>query len=320
MRYVIFFRITSTIFDVLTNMSARNADKSAKLKTTVMKKTILVILLLFFSSSVFAQTNPELNLSDRTLGIGNKGVSKELNGEIVAAKTKDFTFTINPYLWLTGVGGSVGVPGLIEEGYPSSVEFNKSFSDLAGSLKFALMVAGKFKYKKVSLLYDVDYMNLKGFDATVPEGYGLASANPSFKQLTTDLALAYSIGTGSKNVALDVYGGTRIWSLDAEITLKETNGNQVMKSKKNSWVDPVIGFQADFVLSKKWYSYVKTDFGGFGVNSDWTYMLIGGFGYMFSPQWNTSAGLKYLGVSFDKERTVWKVNEVGLLLSLGYIY
>ncbi|MBK6504382.1 MAG: hypothetical protein IPG02_01600 [Ignavibacteria bacterium] len=253
------------------------------------------------------------------MGIGNKGNAKELNGDIVAAKTKDFTFTINPYVWFTGVGGSVGIPD-ISDGYPPYVEFNKSFSDLAGSLKFALMVAGKFKYKKVILLYDVDYMNLKDFDATVPDGYGLASANPSFKQLTTDLALAYSIGTGSKNVSLDVYGGTRIWSLKTEITFNGTNGTQVMKSGDKSWVDPIFGFQADFILSKQWFSYVKTDFGGLGVNSDWTYMLIGGVGYKFSPQWNTSFGLKYLGVSLDKDKTVWKVNEAGLLLSLGYIY
>jgi hypothetical protein len=284
-----------------------------------MKSTFVIILLLIFSSSVFAQTNPGLNLNDKSLGIGNKGNEKELNGEIVAAKTKDFTFTINPYLWLTGVGGSVGIPD-ISDGYPPYVEFNKSFSDLAGSLKFALMVAGKFKYKKVSLLYDVDYMNLKDFDATVPEGYGFASANPSFKQLTIDLALAYSIGTGSKNVSLDVYGGTRIWSLKTEITFNGTNGTQVMKSGDKSWVDPIFGLQANFLLSKQWYSYVKTDFGGFGINSDWTYMLIGGVGYKFSPQWNTSFGLKYLGVSLDKDKTVWKVNEAGLLLSLGYIY
>ncbi len=284
-----------------------------------MKKIFLSFLLVVFACSAFAQQNTVPGYIDKTQGIDNYNFQKELNGDIVAAKTKDFTFTINPYIWFTGVGGSVGIPD-ISDGYPPYVEFNKSFSDLAGSLKFALMVAGKFKYKKVSLLYDVDYMNLKDFDATVPDGYGLASANPSFKQLTTDLALAYSIGTGSKNVSLDVYGGTRIWSLKTEITFNGTNGTQVMKSGDKSWVDPIFGFQADFILSKQWFSYVKTDFGGLGVNSDWTYMLIGGVGYKFSPQWNTSFGLKYLGVSLDKDKTVWKVNEAGLLLSLGYIY
>ncbi len=285
-----------------------------------MKSAFLLILILVFSSNIIAQSDPGLDPNGGSRSKVKSGITKELNGDIVAAKTKDFTFTINPYLWLTGVGGSIGVPNLVDLGYPAYVDFNKSFGDLAGNLKFAIMVAGKLKYKKVSLLYDIDYMNLKKFDATVPEGYGLVSADPSFKQLTTDLALAYSIGTGSKNVSLDVYGGTRIWSLDAEVTFLETNGTQVMTSNKNSWVDPVFGLQANFLLSKDWYSYVKTDFGGLGVNSDWTYMLIGGFGYMFSPKWNTSAGLKYLGVGFDKEKTVWKVNEVGLLFSIGYIY
>ncbi len=285
-----------------------------------MKSAFLLILILVFSSNIIAQSDPSLDPNGGSRSKVKSGITKELNGDIVAAKTKDFTFTINPYLWLTGVGGSIGVPNLVDLGYPAYVDFNKSFGDLAGNLKFAIMVAGKLKYKKVSLLYDIDYMNLKKFDATVPEGYGLVSADPSFKQLTTDLALAYSIGTGSKNVSLDVYGGTRIWSLDAEVTFLETNGTQVMTSNKNSWVDPVFGLQANFLLSKDWYSYVKTDFGGLGVNSDWTYMLIGGFGYMFSPKWNTSAGLKYLGVGFDKEKTVWKVNEVGLLFSIGYIY
>lgn len=284
-----------------------------------MKIALLLFLLGIFSTSVFAQSVSLREFQDGTKKLNNISLPKEPNGEIVAAKTKDFSFSINPYLWTMGIGGTVGLPSF-KNGFPATIDFDKSFSDLAGNLKFAFMVAGRLKYKKVSLLYDLAYANLKDFDATVPDGYGFVSADPSFKMMITDLALAYSIGTGNKNIRLDVYGGTRFWSFDADVTFEQADGTLVMKSGKDSWVDPVFGVQADFVLSKDWFSYVKTDFGGLGVNSDWTYMLFGGFGYKFSPNWNSTLGLKYLGVNYEKDNSIWELNAIGLLLSVGYAY
>jgi hypothetical protein len=278
-------------------------------------RTILALFLTLVISCISnAQIDSKLTLNDRESKLRNSGFIPEFN-----AKAKDFSFTINPYIWGMAVGGTLALPN-IPSGYPQSFEFNKSFSDAVSNLKFAFMAGGRLKYKQVSLLYDIVYTNLKDFGATIPNSQQLTSANITFKEFITDLSIAYRINTGSKTTTLDVYAGARFWAVDLETTIIPPNQPQVMLSGSKSWVDPLIGVQANFALSKEWYSYLRSDFGGFGANSNWSFMMVGGFGYKFNPNWNTSLGLKYLGVDYEKEKFLFKVNQYGLLLSLGYWY
>lgn len=279
-----------------------------------MKSILTLFLALVLSGIAYAQFDPKLSLNDNQSKLRNSGITPELN-----AKAKDFSFTINPYIWGMAVGGTVALPN-IPSGYPQSFEFNKSFSDAVSNLKFAFMAGGRLKYKQVSLLYDIVYANLKDFGATIPNSQQLTSANITFKEFITDLSIAYRINTGSKTTTLDVYAGARFWAVDLETTIIPPNQPQVMLSGSKSWVDPIVGLQANFALSKELYSYLRSDFGGFGANSNWSFMMVGGFGYKFNPNWNTSLGIKYLGVDFEKEKFLFKVNQYGLLLSLGYWY
>lgn len=277
----------------------------------------LTFLVLFFciADIALSQERPLLQ-QDVTGRINQVPADADINA---AVKTKDFSFTINPYLWGVAMGGEITLPNT-PSGSPATLEFNKSFSDAVSNLKFAFMVGGRVQYKQVGLLYDIVYANLKDFDATAPGTTGETTADVTFKELIADLALAYRINTGMKTVTLDAYAGARIWDEEMEATIEPPNQDKVFASGNKSWVDPIIGIQANFMLSKEWFSFVKTDFGGFGANSDWTYMLLGGFGYKFAPNWNTSLGLKYLGTDFEKEKFQFKVNQYGLALSIGYLY
>lgn len=283
-----------------------------------MKKCLLFLILCIFSSNVFAQDLPKLPKVN-SLGSLNKLESLTKHPDPGAKKTKQWSFSINPYLWTVAIGGTVGVPNT-PSGYPKTFEFSKSFSDALSSLKFAFMVGGRLKHKKVSFFYDLSYANLKEFDITLPANSGLTSANTTNKELIIDLSLGYEFYTG-RSTFLDVYAGTRIWSLKSEITLVPANQQpQIMLSSDKSWVDPIVGLNARFILGKKWFSYLRTDFGGFGVGSSWDFMLLGGFGYDLNPNWNTTLGVKYLGLDYDKDDVRWNVNHYGLLLSIGYRY
>lgn len=235
-------------------------------------------------------------------------------------KQKDISFTINPYLWLIAAGGTLSIPN-IPSGYPQYYDFSKSVSDGLKNMKFAFMVGGKLKYKKVSFYYDVVYINLKNFGATVPEGSGLNSANTTNKEFITDLSIGYDVHKG-KTSFVDLYAGARIWALKSEITLipSDKGLSNEMLSSNSSWVDPIVGVNAKFLMGKKWFSYIRSDFGGFGVSSSWNFMMLGGFGYDLNPNWNTTLGLKYLGLDYDKDKTRWNVNQYGILISLGYRY
>lgn len=282
-----------------------------------MKSILSVIFALAFSFNLLAQSNdlPEIKNLKQLNG-------KEQQSNIQDKKTpkpRDFGFTVNPYLWASAIGGTIGVPNT-PSGYPMTYEFNKSFSDAVKNIKMAFMIGGKLRYKQWNLYYDFMYLNLKEFGVKVPEGHGISSANTTNKEFITDLSLAYRIPSKSTTVFVNAYAGTRIWSLKSDMTFIDLQGASKMVSSSSSWVDPIIGIHANFLLGKKWFSYIRTDFGGFNVNSAYTFMIMGGFGYDFSPNWNTTLGLKDLSVDYNKKGTRWNVNQYGILISLGYRY
>ena len=196
---------------------------------------------------------------------------------------KKFNFSIMPYAWFSAVGGTVGYDSL-----GNKYGFNKSFSDAVKYLKMAAAVAGKFKYERVSFVYDISYL----------------------------------FPSSSKKTMVDIYGGGRLFAFNNASTIIDSNGTQRMNEYNNSFLDPVIGVNAEYVLDSKgkWVAWTKGDIGGFGVNSQMTWQLNAGAGYMLAPEVPLTLGFKYVGVNHDKNAFNWTVNEYGLTLGIGYRY
>lgn len=317
-----------------------------------MKKITLFLILSAFCINVYAKDNlPGLSEVKNLASIDRINISAEIDKntdklnsvsmlnslsfkknltDTKKPKPKKFSFSIIPYGWFSAVGGTVGYDSL-----NNYYAFNKSFSDAVKNLKMAAAVMGKFKYERVSFVYDISYVNLKGFGTEFPTGQGIVSSNWTIKQTLYDLFLSYLFPSKSKKTMVDVYAGGRLWSLDVESTtmINDTlgkggsDGLTVVQETKmsqftNSWFDPVIGINAEFVLSKdmKWAAWSKGDIGGFGVNSQMTWQLNAGVAYMLSPNFPLGLGFKYVGVNHDKDARRWTVNEYGLTLSIGYRY
>ena len=315
-----------------------------------MKRVTLMLILLAFSYSAFAKDNlPKLANVKSLAGIDkinfdspiNKNLDKfnsksaltslslnKYKADKNAYTPKRFNFSINPYIWFMAVGGTVGY----FEG--EKFAFNKSFSDAVKYLKMAAAAAGKFKYDRVSFVYDISYVNLKGFGTEIPENTrGITNSNWTVKQTLYDLFISYLFPSKNKSTMIDVYVGTRIWALNTEATImvndtvtKGTDGltevvqKQYMTGFDNTWVDPVIGVNSEFRLGKQWFAYAKGDIGGFSVNSQMTWQLTAGAAYLISPNWPVSLGFKYVGVNYDKNAINWTVNDYGPALSIGYRY
>lgn len=306
-----------------------------------MNKITLFLLLFAFSYSASAQESFTSLKDVKSLSSINKISSdspvsenlESLNSENIlshvsfknnisektADKPKKFSFSIVPYAWLQSVGGTVGYDA---EG--NKFGFNKTFSEAVKYLKMAVAFTGKFKYERVSFVYDISYINLKGFGTEVQNENAphIESANWTAKQAMYDLFLTYLFPSKSKKTMVDMYGGGRLWNLESESTILDTAGGSTMSSYSNSWLDPVIGVNAEYLLSKdmKWAAWTKGDIGGFGVNSQMTWQLNAGVAYMLSKNIPTTLGFKYVGVNYDNDGRNWTVNEYGFTLGIGYRY
>jgi hypothetical protein len=277
-----------------------------------MKSTFILILVVFLSIGAFAQTdNSKFNLTDNS-GYRSYDVTKQ-SPDIQSEKEKDFSFAINPYLWTAATGGYAGLPNTME------YAFNLKFTDAVEDLQFAAMVAGRFQYKPVSLIYDVSYLKLKPeLSIPVTNTGGYITGSSEFEQFVGDFAFGYRIPIRDKSVQLDCYGGVRVWSLSNAINLTTPGGVTESHSASKTFVDPILGAFANFDFEKKWFTYLRGDIGGFGAASDFTSVFMWGIGYKFDEHWNTSFGIKSLYTNYDQEKIVWDVWQTGLLLSVGY--
>jgi hypothetical protein len=280
-------------------------------------KTIFILLItLCFAISVSAQiNNSSLSVSDIRQNNTKPVFEKSFNPlDKAPEKEKDFTFAVNPYLWFSAIGGTIQVPSISSIPY----EFNKAFTDAVKDMKFAFMVAGRFKYKSVSLLYDMFYIHLKPNLSIPTNSEGISSGTADINEFVGDFSLAYRIPLQDKTVQFDVYAGTRVWSMDETLNLTESNGMVINKSKTNAWVDPIFGAFVNFDFEQKWFTYLRGDIGGFGAASKFTSTFLWGIGYKFDQHWNTSFGIKNLFDDYEKDNKIYNVWTYGLLLSVGY--
>lgn len=90
---------------------------------------------------------------------------------------------------------------------------------------------------------------------------------------------AYRQGQGDRGWTLDLLAGGRYTSLEQEITFKVAPLPQLKADQ--SWTDPIVGGCAIFDLTERWAFRLRTDIGGFGVGSDFTFNGVGMFDYRY---------------------------------------
>jgi hypothetical protein len=287
-----------------------------------MKNFLVILFLIVFSISASAQfsTGKLKDKNYKESSLKSELLSNKNNLIDKPEKCKNFSFNVNQYIWALSLDGSTALP-LNDVSMPQTPVANvrMGFSDAVKYLKMAVMNKGSFYYKNYGFLYDVYYTKLE-YNGNVPITSGYLSAKITAKQFTGDFSLGYTFPLKNKNIFLTGYAGTRVTSLDNTLDLIYASQNIFTSNKSQTWIDPIVGTNIIMNLSKHWFSYFKGDVGGFGVSSKFTGSVLSGAGYKFCEHWNTSLGLKYLYINYDKNYYLWKVNQYGLLISVGYIF
>jgi len=143
--------------------------------------------------------------------------------------------------------------------------------DILNNLKLGGMIQSEAHHTSgygVSLAYN--FMDLGG-DASNPTGT---------TKLGIDIFQGILEGYGiyrhqTSRGPLDIYGGVRWWNMDIDLKL---NGAKISSSDAD-WVDPVVGLRWIPTIAENWRLILKGDIGGFGVGSDFTWNMQGGFAW-----------------------------------------
>ncbi|MBR0670551.1 porin family protein [Neoroseomonas soli] len=222
-----------------------------------------------------------------------------------AAAPDEWTFTLSPYVWFSGLGGEVTTAA-------GSESFAADFGDIFGTMKFSAMGLFEARRGNFSLVVDTLYLNLQQ-GVPVP-GHGAFSGASARTQSAEVSAIGlYTVAQGQGG-RFELGGGVRAWWFDTELTLDA--GRLPGRSVDNSvsWVDPVIAARGVVRLNDSLAITGYGDIGGFGAGSQLTYQLMATLDWQITANISASVGYRWIHIDYDKGRSDISLDMAGPII------
>jgi len=215
---------------------------------------------------------------------GQNSSDKEQN----SSKEQGWEFTLAPYIMIPWVSGDIIINGNDENINSTPGDLLKSF-ELGGMLYFEAAnpkwsVSADFIFAKV------------GNDFTLPltQRKGKIEATTNFAGIYGMYRVVdwFEIGLGGRfnivDSSLKVEPGRILPAID--------------DNASDTWFDPLITYRFTVpIANEKWYAGLRGDIGGFGVGSDFAWMVFPAGGYRFSHLFELSLGFRAMGLDFKND-------------------
>ncbi len=103
-------------------------------------------------------------------------------------------------------------------------------------------------------------------------------------------------GSGRNSVSLDGLAGARFWAMQTDINVSP--GPDVSQGK--DWIDPMVGVRSVFDLGERHKISLRGDVGGFGLGSDFSWNLVGLYGFNFARHGTLFIGYRGMYVNYHE--------------------
>ena len=202
-------------------------------------------------------------------------------------------FEVTPYLWGTGIRGTVN----LNNGLAKSAEM--SSSNVLSDLKSGGMIAAEAHKGNWGIMGDLISATLQN-SGSIPVSGGAATVadKVTLQQTILTGAFTYTLAN-TKDAYVDALLGVR--AIDVTATL---SGNLVGTpdketiSKKTSTVDPIIGAKGRYrIAASSWYIPFYGDIGSGGGTTNLTWQAMAGIGKTFNKV--VDASLTYRALYYD---------------------
>ena len=226
-----------------------------------------------------------------------------VTGRLVAAE-RDWSFDVSPYLWVANVGVETSLPST-----PSGVDrFETKIS--AGA-----MFAAQVRYRSFGLFVDFAWLRLD--TEAINPGPAFSTGDLQSDFIHTTAALTYSLPLRGK-FHTDVLAGARLWYVSEDLEYSSGALPGFSRSGDKTWVDPVIGADMRYDLSRRWSLEAKGTVGGFGVASDIAWEAFCGASYRFNDCCSLTFGYRYLHEEYSRGGFALNLDTHGFLLGVGF--
>lgn len=228
---------------------------------------------------------------------------------VSAGGGEDWTFTVAPYLWVTGQEGKVAtLPPLP----PAEVDI--SFGDVIDNLDMALMGLAEARKGRFGISSEILYLSVSaGAELSGPEFSG---ADYEEDLLSATFAASYAL-TQDKDHLLDAVAGVRFWDLDNTLELKAGDFPDTTVSAQESWNDLFIGLKGKTRVNDHWY-LTGWSYAAVAGDSDSFWDVFGGAGYEYSDTFSLVVGYRHQEVDYEKGDFLFDVELSGPIVGLVF--
>jgi hypothetical protein len=209
-----------------------------------------------------------------------------------ATGVSDWELAITPFLWGSGMSGTVGIAG-------QEAQFEANVQQLLESLDFGLMANVEARNERWVVAFDFVYTDLSK-EATVGSTLGLEVP------ATLDMRMAIVEGDFGYRVSdhVDVFAGVR--GVDTPVSLTVDVGE--LADAEGGFVDPILGARFRRNLTEKVWVNLRGDIGGFGVGSEFSWYLGAALGYRVSHLISLGFGYRIWGFDYEGDGDLTKLD------------
>ena len=235
-----------------------------------------------------------------------------------AEHDQGWQFEVTPYIFTTGLDGTIGVGG-------AEADVDASFSDLSDYIDKAFMMVAEARRGKWGIGFDGFYTKLKDEETnswTCEPCLRNRGATLDIEITTTQevytLVAAYRLQ--EQGAIIDAFGGARYSRIENEVDLTLTP--VVFPSREGKidgdidWWDPIVGIRLLYPFADNWTAMGYADVGVAG-DSDSTYQAMLGLNWGFSQHFSAKLGYRYLYQDYEEDDVIWDITMEGVFLGLG---
>lgn len=193
-----------------------------------------------------------------------------------------------PYLWLAGLETSTRARGP----FPATTT-EVSMRDVLKSLDFGAEAAFEVRRNRMIGLVDFSYLDLsasKGLNGVPFTGASMetttifGSANAGYRVVEHDRG------------SFDLFAGVQFVWMDIDLAF--SGGAPASTSSSQTLIDPIVGARGRLDLGSGFFVGTTGTIGGFGVDSELTWQLIGQAGWQANEWLTLQAGYRHFEIDF----------------------
>ena len=217
----------------------------------------------------------------------------------------DWNVRITPNFWFIGFKGDIVRPPVVAPlpAPPPTHEIDVGFKEISNSIKFALMLAGRFKRERIVTQFSFSSLVMES-EAITPLELILQDNIINLTFAGGDFSAGYRFIEKPK-LELDALVGAKYVYFKIGLKTKLLGSVPIQGERSVSWIDPLVGANLTYRPHRRIELVGYGDIGPRFPNEIRSYQAMGGASYRFTKTFLTTLGYRTYHVSVPNEEAIF---------------